>query len=205
MTLTANTDPGYTFADLSGDLSDSDNPETIVMEGNHSVTANFVAEEYNLEITVSPNSSGTVSKNPYQTTYSYDDEVILTANPALGYEFSHWSGDVNSTINPYNLTILDDVTVTANFIESTYSLETYISPTGKGSITIDPDKDEYQPGETISLTADPIDGYSFVNWSGDQSSSTNPYSFQINENTSITANFTEIIFSTKVFIPIVLR
>ncbi len=40
--LTANADPGWTFDSWSGDLTGSDNPDTITMNGDRTVTATFV-------------------------------------------------------------------------------------------------------------------------------------------------------------------
>jgi len=42
VTLTANPEPAYAFAYWSGDLSGTDNPGTLIMDGPKSVTANFV-------------------------------------------------------------------------------------------------------------------------------------------------------------------
>jgi uncharacterized repeat protein (TIGR02543 family) len=42
--LTAMTNPGYTFTDWGGDASGTDNPVSVTMDGDKSVTANFVFE-----------------------------------------------------------------------------------------------------------------------------------------------------------------
>jgi hypothetical protein len=58
-----------------------------------------------------------------------------------------------------------------------------------GSVTKSPDKASYNDGETVTLEAIPNKEYSFTNWSGDLSGSTNPATITINSNKSITANF----------------
>lgn len=45
VTVTATADSGWTFSSWSGDLSGSDNPTTITVNSNKSITANFVEED----------------------------------------------------------------------------------------------------------------------------------------------------------------
>ena len=55
----------------------------------------------------------------------------------------------------------------------------------------------YNDGTSISLTASPNTGYTFVNWtdsSGNELSTNSTYSFNITSNTTITANFEELMF-----------
>ena len=49
----------------------------------------------------------------------YEEEATanLTATPAAGYVFVHWTGDASGNNNPLNLTVNDDKTVGAVFIE----------------------------------------------------------------------------------------
>ncbi|MFH5883282.1 hypothetical protein ACG2F4_03140 [Halalkalibaculum sp. DA3122] len=48
---------------------------------------------------------------------------------------------------------------------------------------------EFQSGDTARVEAFPYNGYGFVEWSGDRTSSENPYSFIIEEDTDLVANF----------------
>ena len=55
----------------------------------------------------------------------------------------------------------------------------------------------YNDGTSISVTANPNTGYTFVNWtdsSGNELSTNVTYSFNISSNTTITANFEELMF-----------
>ena len=58
-----------------------------------------------------------------------------------------------------------------------------------GTVTKSPDDTYYHYGEIVQLTAVPDTGWSFVNWSGDASGSTNPVNVTINGNKSVTANY----------------
>ena len=70
-----------------------------------------------------------------------------------------------------------------------------VSPSGKGSVTKSPDQATYVYGEQVTLTATGIAGYTFSNWSGDASGTTNPITITMKDNTTVTANF---VYSLKV-------
>jgi hypothetical protein len=65
-------------------------------------------------LTVNIVNNGSVSKVPDSTTYS-GEIVQLTANPATGWEFSAWSGDLTGSTNPNSIIMNGDKVVTAFF------------------------------------------------------------------------------------------
>lgn len=71
-----------------------------------------------------------------------------------------------------------------------YTLTVDINPTGSGSVSKNPDKSNYNYGDQVQITATPNAGYSFKNWSGDASGTTNSLTLTMTGNNSITANFT---------------
>ena len=123
--LTATASAGYTFASWSGDASGSANPTTVSMTANKNVTANFTANAYTLTVSAT---NGSVSKAPSKATYAYNDVVVLTATPNLGYAFTSWSGDAFGAVTPYSLTMNGNKSVTAIF--------TLIPPLGPGVIDL---------------------------------------------------------------------
>ena len=58
-----------------------------------------------------------------------------------------------------------------------------------GTVTKDPDKQDYALGERIRIRAVPDSGYEFISWSGALSEKTNPAVIIMHSNRSITANF----------------
>ncbi len=60
---------------------------------------------------------GMVMKNPDQTSYPSGTVVTLTANPATGWSFSGWSGDLSGSTNPTTITMNGNKTVTATFTQ----------------------------------------------------------------------------------------
>jgi len=73
-----------------------------------------------------------------------------------------------------------------------YTLTVNVSPTGAGTVTLNPPGGTYTAGTTVTLTANPSTGYHFASWSGDipQDHETDtPLTITIDSNKSITANF----------------
>ncbi len=114
VTLTASVNPGYSFDHWSGDASGTNPVTTVTMDGDKSVTAHFVQGQYTL--TIALDGQGTVTKNPSLPTYPYNTIVELTATADEDWVFSSWSGDINGTQNPQEITMNANKTVTAHFI-----------------------------------------------------------------------------------------
>jgi flagellin-like protein len=117
--LTANADSGWSFSGWSGDLSGSDNPATITMNDDMNIEATFTENppiEYTLSVSVA--GSGSVTKDPDQSTYSPGDSVDLTATANSGWSFSGWSGDLSGSDNPATITMNDDMNIEATFTEN---------------------------------------------------------------------------------------
>jgi uncharacterized repeat protein (TIGR02543 family) len=194
VTITATPNTGWGFTNWSGDLSGSDNPENITMDGPKSVTATFDLIEYTLTTYVVGN--GNVTKDPDQATYSYNEVVTLTAESDPGWTFDGWSGDVTSSDNPLEHTIQDDTTITATFTQDEYTLT--VDTVGDGSVDVDPEQTTYVYGDVVTVTATADTGWSFAGWSGDVTSSDNPLEHTIQDDTTITATFTQDEFSLTV-------
>jgi beta-lactamase superfamily II metal-dependent hydrolase len=71
------------------------------------------------DLAVSGNGQGTT--NPSVGTYKYDSgtQVTITASPASGWKFDHWSGDASGTSPTIVITMDSDKDVTAYFEEET--------------------------------------------------------------------------------------
>ena len=86
-----------------------------------------------------------------------------------------------------------DESVDITMVKKTYTLS--VSTVGQGTVAKNPNKATYTHGEVVQLTANPDSGWNFDSWSGDLTGSTNPVYITMNENKSITANFSEITYS----------
>jgi len=68
-----------------------------------------------------------------------------------------------------------------------YTLATTVSPSDGGTIT--PETGKYSDGETITLTGNPNEGWRFVRWEGDWSSTENPTEITMSGDYSVTGVF----------------
>lgn len=112
--LTAEPSENWVFDSWSGDLSGSDNPTTLTVEEEKNVTAVFKSREYALNITV--DGEGEVNADPDKTQFQHGEEATLTAEPADGWRFTEWKGDITDTENPVSLTFDREMNITSVFI-----------------------------------------------------------------------------------------
>lgn len=64
-----------------------------------------------------------------------------------------------------------------------------------GTVSMDKSDGTYEEGTKATLTASANDGYEFVNWTdadGKVVSTSNPYTFEVNANTTLKANFKKV-------------
>ena len=205
VTLTAIPATGAYFTGWIGDLDSHNNPETIIMNNNKTIQAYFPSC-IALSVISNPSGSGSVNVSPPPNCsggkYIDYTTVTLAANPASGYAFSNWSGDLTGSTNPGELFLAYNVnfSVTANFTPVTcYSLTTSVSPSGSGSVGASPPPNctggKYTSGTVVTLTATPASGYSFSSWSGSVTGSVNPTTVTMNGDKSVTANFAQVCYS----------
>jgi len=154
--------------------------------------------QWTLTASVTPAGSGTVTANPQKVTYNNGEIVFLTAENKEGFDFTHWSGDIDnedSTASTISITMDKNRHVEANFKETVsvqWTLTSVISPEETGSITRNPDKPFYNDSEAVQLIANPKVGFVFSNWTGDldkQDSRTPTISLIMNQNKTVTAHF----------------
>jgi len=199
--LNAVADGGWVFVEWQGDLTGSENPQTLTMDDSKSVTAVFERKSYPL--TISTDGEGNVSEEVVEEPakdYAYETVVELTANPSEGWEFARWEGDLESTDNPSEITIDTEKEVTAVFEREGYELTVNVS--GEGSVNeelIDePSKRSYPFNSVVKLTAEPDDGWEFDEWVGDLSGGDNPKEITIDGDKNVTAVFKELSYEINI-------
>jgi len=187
--LTATPNTGYTFTGWSGDATGSANPLTVTMNSNKSITAIFTLmppSNYTLNVTAI---NGSVNKDPNDPTYLEGATVQLEATPNTGYTFTSWGGDATGTDNPLTVMMDANKEIVANFSIITFTLSVI---SVNGDVVKNPEQLEYNFGENVELTATPNSGYAFDSWSGDATGSTNPITVLMDQNKTVTANYTEL-------------
>jgi uncharacterized repeat protein (TIGR02543 family) len=199
VTLTASEEAGWSFVGWGGAITGNQNPVTLSMDENKTVTASFVQDEYTL--TVSMAGGGSVTRTPDKLTYTYGEAVTLLATNEGDWEFTGWSGDVTGSQNPVIVTMDENKTVVANFSLGDYFLT--VNTNGNGSVSISPLKTKYYSGEVIMLNAVPDLGWTFTGWSGDLSGEMNPAMLTMNDHKRVVASFAPAVTNMRfLFVPL---
>jgi len=200
VSLVAEAEEGYRFVNWTGDVDTIANVNaastTITMNEDYSIMATFVAV---YDLTISSTASGSVT-TPGEGIFIYDTGTVvsLVANPLNGYYFVNWTGDVSTIANvnaaSTTITMNGDYSIAANFV-AVYDLT--ISSTAGGSVTTPGEGIFiYDTGTVVSLVANPLNGYYFVNWTGDVSTVANvntaSTTITMNGDYSIAANFVAV-------------
>jgi hypothetical protein len=121
--LVATPGEGYRFVDWTGDVGTIadvyDASTTITMNGDYSISANFVKQ---YDLTISSTEGGSVTE-PGEGVFTYDEGTVvdLVAEPEEGYRFDAWTGDVGTIADVYaaatTIAMNGDYSITPNFEE----------------------------------------------------------------------------------------
>ena len=145
-------------------------------------------ELYEVTVSANPTDAGTVTGGGE---YTFGQTCTVTATPAEGYYFMNWTkGDeVMSTDASYTFIVSSDVLLVANFTGSS-NVTVSANPAEGGTVD---GGGEYGYGETCMVTATPVSGYYFVNWTqeGEVVSTEATYSFIVYNDVELVANFAE--------------
>jgi subtilisin family serine protease len=194
--VTATANPGYQFANFSGDLTGATNPQSVTMSAPRAVTAN-----YNVQTTVTTNPPGlsiAVDGQSFTAPQTFawapaSTHTVSVSSPQNGsagvhYAWSTWSdgGAVSHTV----ITPATPTTYTANFTTQ-YLLTLAPSPAGGGTLTANPASPDgyYANGTSVQVTATANGGYQFANYSGDLTGAMNPQSVVMSAARSVTGSF----------------
>ncbi len=186
--LTANNAPGWTFLNWTGDISSTNNPLSLTLNGSKNVQAVF-----GTPLSASPSGSGSVTTNPVLAFYPYGSTPRLFAVPTSSNAyFRFWGGAAaGNTFSPLDFIVTNaSPSITAVFgalAGGNYSLT--LLTAGPGSASRNPQSSFYASGSIVSLTATPNSGDYFTGWSGDASGMANPLNVTMNSSKFITANF----------------
>ena len=110
---------GYSFTGWTGDFTSTDNPVEVDINSAKAITAVFDLIVVSLQVDIE--GEGEVLEElvtDRSTDYNYGDTVKLTPQPAEGFDFISWSGDIGDldpTQSPLELTLTASKTVQANF------------------------------------------------------------------------------------------
>lgn len=194
VTVSATPDNEYIFDKWSD--GNTQNPRSITVSSNLSLTALFKKKQYDLEILI--NGGGTVEQEVLvqgtKNTYNSGTSIKLTAIAESGWSFVSWTGDIESNESEVTVDITSTKVITANFERKNYDLT--INITGEGSVSeeviVQPSVSSYAYETEVRLTANPSENWEFTGWSGDIESTENPLDVVVSEAINVTATFERI-------------
>ena len=154
-----------------------------------------------LSYTVTTNPSGrqiTVDGTNYTAPQTFNwaagsSHTLSGTSPQSGgsgaqYVYASWS---DGGAQSHSITVPSSSAIYTASFTTQYSLTTTVSPFGEG--TVSPSGTGWRnSGQSISISATANAGYTFLNWSGDLSSSANPTSITMNGPKNVTANFSAV-------------
>ena len=182
--LTGTSDAKVTPAVIAYEGFTAPTPEevTIAADGSLVVVYEYTRDKYQLTWNAG---EGTLVDNGYtRGSVKFGKQILAPANPTWrGHTFQHWDKTI-----PTNMPA-DDLTLTAQWTTDTYTGITFKTEDAtEGKVTVDPDKDSYTFGESVTITAEANEGYHFTGWS--DGNTENPRTIVIDETTqSLTATF----------------
>ena len=193
ITLAAAAATGSTFVSWTGCDAPSGTSCTMSMTAHKSVTATFNSVPVTYMLTIATTGSGSVTRNPNQTSYTAGTQVQLTAVPQPGSMFSSWSGALTGSQNPATVTMNGNLTITANFVAATYTLTVAKAGLGAGSVTgtginCGTDCTENLGSVSVTLTATPASGSAFDHWAGCDVVSANACTVTMTASRTVTAS-----------------
>ncbi len=160
VTIAAFPDTDWQFNGWTGDHTGQISSAEISMNGNKTITANFIQTtetKYSLTLTFD-NGLVNVNGSPYTGAVEVSEGTILEleAVPDPGYVFDGWTGDHTGATSPILVTMDDDKEIAANFSES---------PTGVNIMKIN--DVEGEPGSLLTIELEILNNDPFVAFSAD--------------------------------------
>ena len=197
ITIDATPNEGYAFEAWTsgGDTIATENSLTFKLDQDTSLTAHFIPE-YDVSLSANPTEGGTVNG---AGTYLEGKNITIKAIPNDDYVFEVWiaNGETIAKDNSYTFDLTQDISLTAHFIPE-YTVNLSATPSEGGSIS---GGGTYVEGKQVTISADPDEGYKFDNWTedGNEVSVDSVYSFTLEDDRSIVANFRQVATSIDDF------
>ncbi len=180
------------WTDSEGNIVSNQSEYSFLMPAeNLTLIANFEMTGYILTLIANPEEGGTVIGSGI---YNAGDTVNISANPNTGWEFINWTdaeGNIVSNQSEYSFLMpAENLTLIANFEMTGYTLTLIANPEEGGTVI---GSGIYNVGDTVNISANPIPGWNFINWTdseGNLISNQSEYSFLMPaEDHTLVANF----------------
>lgn len=197
-TLTASANQGYTFVNWTknGSQVSTNASYTFTVTESAAYVAHFQLQSYTITASADPSNGGSVNG---AGEYNYGASCTLTASANQGYTFVNWTknGTQVSTNANYTFTVTEAGAYVAHFSLNSYEITTAANPTSGGNVT---GGGTFNYGQSCTVNATAAEGYTFTNWTenGNVVSSNANYTFTVEGNRNLVANFTALTYTITV-------
>jgi hypothetical protein len=203
--MTAAPGSGFSFVNWTGSQTSNGATLTFLMASNLSFTANFVDTNKPTITITTPTAgqrwsnlvftaSGTATDNWQVASIQYQlndgDWINATGTTNWSATFNLIPGTNIFSVFSADSTGNKSATNSRSFIY-VVSAPLQVQTVGKGTISPNYSNTVLEIGKSYSMTATPGSGFSFVNWTGSQTTNGNTLSFLMASNLSFTANFAD--------------
>ena len=205
VTLSATTNPGWTFQGYSGSVTSSNASTQLTIDADEVVTATFSQQHYVVNVNVVDQDGQPITNGPAVTAslpadpdgYVLNETTTLQAVTRPGWTFVGWSGDLSGNESSKSLTFTGNKNVTATFQRSYYGLTlnavdeagTPITNGPSVNVSAPTDARGYVHGESATLNVVNQPGWTFLGWSGALSGSEESKTLTFDGAKSVTATF----------------
>jgi hypothetical protein len=178
--------PGWAFISWLGDAAGGSTNTIITMNGNKTVQAVFGTT---LSTTVA--GQGGILLDPPGGLYPYGAVVRLTGVPETGNYFGAWGDAGTGSSNPLHFTVTNATPTVSSIFAALQAGQSALTVeiNGPGQVTADPPANVYAASASVTLTAVPDAGHSFLSWSGDAYGNQNPLTLSMAQSRVVTASF----------------
>lgn len=180
---------GYSFVNWTrnGEVVATSASYNFTVTENVDLVAHFILSTYNITVAANPSIGGVVNGGGL---YQHGSSVTLTAVPNTEYDFVNWTKGVAevSTDATYVFNATGNGNYVAHFSLRTFDISAMADPSQGGTIS---GAGAYNKGASCTLIATANTGYSFVNWTRDDTivSTSSTMSFQVYEDACYVAHF----------------
>lgn len=155
------------------------------------LVANFTAIQYTVSVSANPFAGGNVNGGGL---FNAGTQITVIATANAGFTFEKWTdgGNEVSTLANYTFTLNNNRTLVANFKAIQYTVSISANPFAGGSVN---GGGLFNAGTPVTVIATANAGYAFEKWTvgGDEVSISANYTFTLNSNRTLVANFAAII------------
>ena len=162
------------------------------------ITVGSAPQTFTVTVSANPTNGGTVGGGG---TFNQGASCTVTASANTGYTFTNWTenGNVVSTNANYTFNVTSNRNLVANFTAQPqqFTINVSANPTNGGSVG---GGGTFNQGTSCTVTASANTGYTFTNWTenGNVVSTSARYTFTVNANRTLVANFTVRTYNVSV-------